>query len=389
VFNASCDDGNLVNGDGCSNQCQVEGNYQCFNGTSTTASNCLYTSPLSLTITNILKTLDSNQMEVDLTVNNGLAPLDKTAIASFVIITIGGNLMTNLSVTFDSKTAKLTILVPYLSNIEGQPVVINFGYDPSKFKLAADVLSFDAKGMNMALVYESSPAGQDQIVQSIGYAVACLSVVVLLASTPFHRIIGLETFQVTQIVFFTRYMIADGNSGTFQALNSLKYINFYNFFSDYPNVHKLLGPLIRLGISKSFLFNVLIQVFLLVVVWIFFAFFNNKYSKVKQMNLTESGNAINLLKKYKTLSYIFGNYVFTLTASTFFLLAFSYLSSTQSSSEAETSLPPEIMIVNIALFAYACLLICKELYFNFRDARKYNEEEGSYFRYLTIFLLYS
>jgi hypothetical protein len=41
------------------------------------------------------------------------------------------------------------------------------------------------------------------------------------------------------------------------------------------------------------------------------------------------------------------------------------------------------------IFSYFSLYLCKELYGNFIDAKKYNEEEGSYYRYLTIFLLYS
>lgn len=47
------------------------------------------------------------------------------------------------------------------------------------------------------------------------------------------------------------------------------------------------------------------------------------------------------------------------------------------------------MILNMAIFCYSTLYLCKELYSNFRDAKKYNEEEGSYYRYLTIFLIYS
>ena len=45
-FNSSsyaCDDGNLVDLDGCSSTCQVENYYRCENGSSTSASQCLYT----------------------------------------------------------------------------------------------------------------------------------------------------------------------------------------------------------------------------------------------------------------------------------------------------------------------------------------------------------
>lgn len=53
-----------------------------------------------------------------------------------------------------------------------------------------------------------------------------------------------------------------------------------------------------------------------------------------------------------------------------------------------SSLPPEIMFLNVAIFAYAALYAGYNIYYNFKDSRKYNEEEGCYYRYLTIFLVY-
>lgn len=62
LFGYACDDGNLVNGDGCSNQCTEETNYHCSNGNQTTPSTCLYNSPLNPTIKSLMKVLDSNAM---------------------------------------------------------------------------------------------------------------------------------------------------------------------------------------------------------------------------------------------------------------------------------------------------------------------------------------
>jgi cysteine-rich repeat protein len=38
-YNA-CDDGNLINGDGCSSDCRIESNYRCEGGNSTQADKC-------------------------------------------------------------------------------------------------------------------------------------------------------------------------------------------------------------------------------------------------------------------------------------------------------------------------------------------------------------
>jgi hypothetical protein len=51
-------------------------------------------------------------------------------------------------------------------------------------------------------------------------------------------------------------------------------------------------------------------------------------------------------------------------------------------------LPAEIMFLNLAIFVYASLYTCYSIYSNFKDSQKYNEEEGSYYRYLTVFLIY-
>jgi hypothetical protein len=51
-------------------------------------------------------------------------------------------------------------------------------------------------------------------------------------------------------------------------------------------------------------------------------------------------------------------------------------------------LPPEVMFLNVAIFAYTALYACYNIYYNFKDSRKYNEEEGCYYRYLTVFLIY-
>lgn len=42
-----CDDGNVINGDGCTSSCVVEDNYSCVNGSLSSASVCVYVGPMS------------------------------------------------------------------------------------------------------------------------------------------------------------------------------------------------------------------------------------------------------------------------------------------------------------------------------------------------------
>ena len=54
-----CDDGNRISGDGCSSLCKTEVGFQCFNGSATLPSNCVYVGvPLKLSL-NLIERVDS------------------------------------------------------------------------------------------------------------------------------------------------------------------------------------------------------------------------------------------------------------------------------------------------------------------------------------------
>ena len=61
VSNRYCDDGNIINGDGCSSSCLVEVNFSCSGGGPTTASDCMFTgSQVQLQLNRIEKTKGQN-----------------------------------------------------------------------------------------------------------------------------------------------------------------------------------------------------------------------------------------------------------------------------------------------------------------------------------------
>lgn len=60
LFVLPCDDGNLIDGDGCSSTCQIETNFACVNGTAATPSVCSYTLPFNIELDKITKKLTSN-----------------------------------------------------------------------------------------------------------------------------------------------------------------------------------------------------------------------------------------------------------------------------------------------------------------------------------------
>ena len=48
-----CDDGNQVDGDGCSSECKVEENFECSGGTPTSPDKCIDASPLTFKLTEL------------------------------------------------------------------------------------------------------------------------------------------------------------------------------------------------------------------------------------------------------------------------------------------------------------------------------------------------
>ena len=75
VTSEACDDGNIINGDGCSSLCLIESKYVCFNGSVSSPSVCLISDGFSLTVKYVRRKLDSNVMQVGILVEPQYANL--------------------------------------------------------------------------------------------------------------------------------------------------------------------------------------------------------------------------------------------------------------------------------------------------------------------------
>ena len=60
----ACDDGNLIDTDGCDQNCTIETDYVCMNGTTTTPSICSYNGSISSTVDSSFKDPNSNSMSI-------------------------------------------------------------------------------------------------------------------------------------------------------------------------------------------------------------------------------------------------------------------------------------------------------------------------------------
>jgi hypothetical protein len=88
--------------------------------------------------------------------------------------------------------------------------------------------------------------------------------------------------QLTQIVFFVRYLLQNSGPMPIYNMYPLSYINGYNPFSSYVNVRYLDGVTMRLGLGKQFLFNVMVQVGLIGVSWLLCFVFGRRVNSLRE-----------------------------------------------------------------------------------------------------------
>jgi len=88
--------------------------------------------------------------------------------------------------------------------------------------------------------------------------------------------------QIAQTVFFIRYLL--GNDGPMAVYNMypLSYINGYNVFASYANVRYLDSVTMRMGLGKNFIFNVMVQVGLIIIFWLLNLLFERKVLDLKR-----------------------------------------------------------------------------------------------------------
>jgi cysteine-rich repeat protein len=70
LFELACDDGNNIDGDGCSTTCVVETNFTCIDGSPTSPSKCSYNQPLVMNLILSYKNLYANAVNFTISIDN-------------------------------------------------------------------------------------------------------------------------------------------------------------------------------------------------------------------------------------------------------------------------------------------------------------------------------
>lgn len=225
-FDLACDDGNLVDGDGCSSTCTIETNYTCKGGNSTSASICGYNQPLVVTLLDAQKSPAANEVVFTLDISPVLPLLNSLNFSQIFSTTL--NSMGTVSFTYDGN-GSLVVVVSYNQSIQSSDVqlilspsvsggfafampdtIYQFKVDPTN-NIAADYLNDG--------VYHTTGI-MDTCFKVVGYVSLASFVLALFTS----KFIGIEMIGVVQVAYIALIMI----NQLHPFLASIKYINFVN-----------------------------------------------------------------------------------------------------------------------------------------------------------------
>jgi hypothetical protein len=150
------------------------------------------------------RAVDANSVTIALSLQPNLPVLMLMNFSNHLSFSIGSQSL-RYSVSY-AEEGVLTIFLNFSSDIEGKAAKLALSYDPTMISLTPSVLSFNMVGHNNPLNY-AEPADLQSVILYLGYALDGLFLLQLFASMALHKMIGLETMQIAQTVFFVRYLL--------------------------------------------------------------------------------------------------------------------------------------------------------------------------------------
>ncbi len=289
----ACDDGNLLNGDGCDSNCQVEPDYACspLDMLPSGASSCKYTKDLAIEIVSIQKEPSSNSISLLFnleppTFNQWNTTEIAKLIGQIQIVdqqtgTAKNIAATDITVNFikNIQTNQVEIVINYgANNLEGAH--LNFNIDPSMTNLTAIQGLTIQNNLKVKLSSEASPVylfdySQEtydfqNLVSAVSTGVGFMAFSMLLMGffVPAGKLIMLEATAVTQIAFFSVLQFPKVPP-TFIGLKNLIFSNGYNDGSLLPEsvsapkdqtIYKLMG--LQSGVLSNFNIDLVLLVIL-------------------------------------------------------------------------------------------------------------------------------
>ncbi len=123
----------------------------------------------------------------------------------------------------------LVVTVDYKSEVEGKDLQLDIIYDPKFIIASHQQMVFPMKASNGPLSFQDkSQIEKEEAVGTAGFVLGMICLVCYLISTFFHKMIGLETLQFIQLIYFVRIIASEASQSSLNAFNSLRYSNGYS-----------------------------------------------------------------------------------------------------------------------------------------------------------------
>lgn len=264
-----CDDGNTVDGDGCSSTCQIEQAWTCNNNPVNTCCT-LESTQLSLNIDKILKVPNRNSMTLILTVSPLLPILTPENMQHYVTLTVTGVPLYN-----ESKTAKpgqvIEVTYDYNQSIHGKKGSIGFeisfsqnGSPSCVIRATKNITIMAQANNNLPFMFytEEELSKQQNVAQSVNVLEIITFVIFFLSLIP-AKIIGLELIGVMQLAYFALAQ-QDNINILLEPFMQMNEINGFN--ADWLSENRHLPDTVSaLGIKALFLNNCNVMLLLILV----------------------------------------------------------------------------------------------------------------------------
>lgn len=129
IITLPCDDGNTINGDGCSSECQIENQYTCANGSLTSPSVCIFMGDITASVTWMRNTGTVNEGVIALSLSPYLSAYSQMNFSQLVQLGIGNS--TFPIKEYSLSAPELEITFDYSFTVESLNATVTIGFDSS------------------------------------------------------------------------------------------------------------------------------------------------------------------------------------------------------------------------------------------------------------------
>lgn len=197
IYTLPCDDGNLIDGDGCSSSCAVEPDYVCKDGSAATPSRCVYEGMVKLELLCVYKGESLNTAQVLFGLSPFVSNIAKMNLADSLLFATNFNLSIT-AVAYADRV--ITVDLAFHEDIEGGAITAELIFDSKYIRSPNAFLSFSVNECNSDyLLYVSgAESSLKEFFLSISKLFGYATILVWLAASYSHRMIGVETLNAIQ-----------------------------------------------------------------------------------------------------------------------------------------------------------------------------------------------